>query len=135
QRLSLINGDDVGARHHDVLDTQAAEFEKPQHHDPLLGAERVVGLGFSLQRVLKRIAQSLSARQPKSRLEARKPAMTSVSGMLAASRWVDVDAHFRSLAHASLGNGAAYGSGTPIRRRISTSRASITRACASVSWS
>src|SRR5690606_24007013 len=98
QCFTLIDRDDVGAGDHDVLNAQPAKPEEPQHHAALFGAERVISLGFGLQRILERIAQSLSARQPKSRLEACESAFTSVSGMLAVSRWVDVDAHNRRLA-------------------------------------
>ena len=51
-RLVLVDGDDVGARHHHVDDAQRAEAEDAQQHLPLLGREGAAVAG-ALERVLE----------------------------------------------------------------------------------
>ena len=55
QRHVGADRDDVGARHHDVLDAQVVQAEDVAHHGALLGREDGIGAGV-LQRVLNVVA-------------------------------------------------------------------------------
>ncbi len=63
QRVALFERDDVGARHHDVVDARAAEAQQPAQHLALFVGEcgGGVGLRLALEVGLEHLAQARRA--------------------------------------------------------------------------
>ena len=138
----------VGARHHDIVDGQVAQFENIGDKQPLVRVERHFRVLAFLDQFVKGIAgRIVAAGKP---FEAAHPAAHQ-SGEVAAFALVlgNVGAGFATgrfpvrgrIVHrvvpsnAADARSSAYGSAILRPARISTSRLSICRASASVSWS
>ena len=81
-RRVLVDGDDVGARHHDVVDAQRAEPQQAQQHLALGGRERGLGLVLGLERLLERVAQRLRPREAEPRAQRLQPALAAARARL-----------------------------------------------------
>ena len=69
----LFHGDDVGPRHHDVLDRELAEAEDVEKHGALLCAEGVVARLAASERVLDHLAQVRLLAKPEAREQSLEP--------------------------------------------------------------
>ena len=78
-RLVLVDGDDVGARHHHVDHVQCPEAQDAQEHLALLGGEGAA-VARALQRVLDHDPQRRRTRQSEPRAQRCKPALRMIVG-------------------------------------------------------